>query len=95
MENGPEPAIKRNNKPSSMQKSVLASCMVAQNPALESIGILVVAIATEMSMRSGTEARLVSRPRISIVPHTISTTPTNGAKNWGRGNADFREASHA
>jgi hypothetical protein len=45
-----------------MQKSVRASCIIAQNPDFDSIGILVVAIATRMSMSSGIEARRVTQP---------------------------------
>ena len=68
-----------------MQKSVRASCTVPQNPAFDSIGIFVVAMATRMSISKGIEARRVSSPTINIAPHTISTTPTNGAKNCGAG----------
>ena len=75
----------RNIRPSNMQKSVRASCIMLQNPAFDSIGIFVVTIATEMSMSSGIEARRVSSPTISIAPQIISTTPTNGAKNCGFG----------
>ena len=64
-----------------MQKSVPGSCIEAQNPAFESNGIFVVAIATRMSMSRGIEVRRVNSPTISGAPHTISSTPTNAAKN--------------
>jgi hypothetical protein len=41
--------IRRNIRPSNMQKSVRASCIVAQNPDFGSIRGLVVAMATRMS----------------------------------------------
>lgn len=54
--------------PTNIQKSVRASCIAAQNPCLSSIGTLVVAIATTMSMNNGIVARIVKRPTIRSVP---------------------------
>jgi hypothetical protein len=42
-------------------------------------------LSTVQSMSSGTVARVVKRPTIRSVPHTISTTPTNGPENCGAG----------
>ena len=64
---------------SSIAKSTRASCAVAQNPDFDSLGTLVVAMATIMSLTSGIAARCVISPTISSVPQTISTTPTTRA----------------
>ncbi len=68
-----------------MLKSVRASCNMLHMPLLAIIGILVVAIATEMTASSGTAASRVNRPTSSSVPQTISTVPTNGAMKCGEG----------
>jgi transposase len=47
---------------------------MAQNPAFDSIGIFVVAMATRMSISNGIEARRVRNPTINSAPQTISTT---------------------
>ncbi len=81
----PPPTRTRNNRPSSMLTSVRASCKVPQNPFLANPTILVEHKATAMSMRSGTVASRVRKPISNRVPHTISTTPTNGAMRCGHG----------
>jgi hypothetical protein len=68
-----------------MHKSVRASCAAAQKPLSNSMGILVVAMATEISIESGIAASRVREPAITKVPKTISTTPTNGPVNEGSG----------
>jgi len=75
----------RKIRPSNMQKSVRASCIDAQTPDFESMGIFVVAMATIMSISSGIETSRVSNPTISDAPQASSTTPTNGPKNCGAG----------
>src|SRR5579872_298274 len=85
MDNLPDPTISKKTNPSNMQKSVRASCIVAQNPDLDSMETFVVAMATQISITNGIVANRVSNPTITIVPQTISTTPTNGPKNWGAG----------
>src|SRR2546425_334859 len=81
----PPPTSNRKIKPSSMLTSVRASCIVPQNPFLANVTILVEYKATAISTRSGTVASRVTRPINSRVPHTISTTPTNGAITCGHG----------
>src|ERR1019366_8288424 len=56
-----------------------------QNPALSKIGTFVVQIATSMLIIIVTAAKRVSSPRINSTPHTISQTPTKGAKISGFG----------
>jgi hypothetical protein len=65
--------------PSSMEKSVRASRAAAQKPLSSSIGNFVVAMATEMSMRSGTSESRVRKPSKMNAPNPISTTPTKRA----------------
>ncbi len=84
-DHGPAPTAARNNAPSSIEKSTRASCTIGQKPWCNSIGTLVVAIATEISMISGTAASRVSKPASTSMPNTISTTPTNGAMISGAG----------
>src|SRR5208282_353230 len=81
----PPPTRTRNNRASSMLTSVRASCKVPQNPFLVNPRILVEYKATAISMRSGTVASRVRKPINNRVPHTISTTPTNGAMTCGHG----------
>ena len=81
----PAPRSRMASSPSSMQKSTRASCMADQKPCFNSRGILVVAIATAMSITRGTAAKAVKKPAISRVPQTISTIPTNGPVNPGAG----------
>src|ERR1039457_6690283 len=56
-----------------------------QKPLLSHQGILVVAMATLMSMISGIAANRVSNPSRRSAPKTISTTPTKGAITPGAG----------
>ena len=58
-----------------MHQSVRASCAMAQNPCVCSIGILVVVIATTMSMRSGTAAHRVNNPTITNNVFTCNGGP--------------------
>ena len=85
----PPPTINKNNNPSNMLKSVRASCNMLQMPVLESIGILVVAIAVRITHSKGIAASLVNKPRSTIVPKTISTAPTKGAMRCGAGIPTF------
>src|SRR5580658_2722439 len=81
----PPPTSTRKRRASSMLTSVRASCKVPQNPFLANATILVEYKATTISMRSGTVASRVRKPINNRVPHTISTTPTNGAMMCGNG----------
>ena len=85
MDHEPPPTMRRKVAPSSIDQSVRASCAMAQNPLLKSIGSLVVAMATSMSMMSGTVASRVARPRRMSRPQPISKTPSKGAVNPGQG----------
>jgi hypothetical protein len=62
-----------------------------QKPAVANMGILVVMMATLMSMISGIVASRVNRPMTRSIPQTISITPTKGAKNCGAGMPIFRK----
>jgi hypothetical protein len=102
----PAPTISRNRQPSSIDRSVRASCIMLQKPERATdgsakrqkpcpsrIGILVERIATTMLTIRGSVARRVSNPsRISVPPRT-STTPTNGPRTSGAGMPDLGEAT--
>ncbi len=68
-------------RPKNMKKSVRASWSIAQNRCLNSIGNLVVTIATTMSISRKMEASEVNKPRRRRMPQRISTAPTKGAEN--------------
>src|ERR1700722_2289854 len=72
-------------RPNNMLTSVRASCNVLQSPFFANVTILVEYKATQMSIKSGTDAKRVRNPTNSNVPHTISTTPTNVAITCGHG----------
>jgi hypothetical protein len=55
----------------------------AEITVLQQNGILVVKIATEMSMNKAMAAGRVRRPRMTIAPQTVSTVATNGPKKSG------------
>jgi hypothetical protein len=71
-----------------MAKSVRASLTMYQNPwpARKSSGTFVVAIAVEMTIKSGMDAALVQSPSNTRRPHTISNVPTKCAVKYGYGN---------
>lgn len=77
-----------------MQKSVRASCIAAQKPCLRNFGILVVAIATRISINRGHTVEFVKRPTISKAPHTISET-NERPEELGSENADVRKPASA
>src|SRR6267378_5285133 len=54
-------------------------------PALSRMGILVVAIAVQITASSGIAARLVRSPTSTSSPQIISTAPTNGPITCGAG----------
>src|ERR1019366_3276440 len=56
-----------------------------QKPDLRKIGIFVVAIAVQITISSGTAARLVRSPTSTSSPQIISTAPTNGPITCGAG----------
>ena len=81
-------------QPRSIAKSVRASWAIAQKPLFTRIGILVGAMATSMSMMSGTAARRVSRPD-EEEPADDLDHPDKGRHHRGRGDADLDEPPYA
>ncbi len=72
-----------------MQKSVLDSCAIAQNPCENNSGTFVVKMAPEMITNKGRQASLLRMPANSSSPQTISKLPTSVAVNSGQGNPIF------
>ena len=78
-------------------KSVLASLTMNQKPwfGRNNSGILVVAIAVRITIRSGMLATLVKRPIKISKPHAISKVPTKCAVKSAIRKANLREAQDA
>jgi hypothetical protein len=68
---------------------------VGQKPFCKSIGTLVVRIAVELMINKGITANRVTNPRMTKMPHAISKTPTNGARNSGFGSPDLLKAANS
>ncbi len=85
----PPPLIIKKILPKSIAQSVRLPCIISQNPSVANTSALVVAIATNMMIRVGIAASLVTRPIRIRNPQRISNPPTIAPKNSGEGSPIF------
>jgi len=95
MESAPLPTMMRNSRPMTMQKSVRPSCMAAQKPDFISMGSLVVAMATEMSMSRGIGRKTREQSDDKQEAAGDFHRSDERCEEVRGGNANLRKAAHA
>jgi hypothetical protein len=91
----PAPTMSKNKSPKNIHKSTRASCTAAQRPWSSSIGILVAAIATEMSIRRGIVESRVNRPTMTRVENDLDDADERARRRPWIWYSNFYETPHA